>query len=63
MPASGGDAVHISNRAGEAPQESPDGACLYFVESIAGSSPLWRMPSSGGIAEKTVEGVDLVNFG
>jgi hypothetical protein len=39
-----------------------DGVWLYFVESIAGSSPLWRMPSTGGIAEKMVDGVDLMNF-
>jgi len=62
MPASGGNAVQVSNSAGEAPQESPDGAWLYYVQSIVGASPLWRMPTSGGVPVKVLEGVDLANF-
>ena len=62
MPASGGKPVLVLNRLGEAPQESQDGAWLYFVESMFGLSPLWRMPAAGGPPEKVVESVDLTNF-
>jgi Tol biopolymer transport system component len=54
--------VLVLNTAGEAPQESPDGAWLYFVQSLEGTSPLWRVPTSGGTPVKVVNGVDLVNF-
>jgi hypothetical protein len=62
MPSSGGDAVPVPTSFGEAPQESPDGAWLYFVENIEGASPLWRMPAAGGTPVKVVENVDLANF-
>src|SRR5262249_31798259 len=34
MPASGGDAVQITNSGGYAPIESPDGAYIYYVQTL-----------------------------
>jgi dipeptidyl aminopeptidase/acylaminoacyl peptidase len=61
VPASGGDPVQVSNAAGYAPLESPDGAYLYYVETMD-TSPLWRMPVSAGVPVKVLEGVVLANF-
>jgi hypothetical protein len=63
IPATGGDAVLATNGVGYMPQESPDGAYLYYVQSIGDApSPLWRMPASGGVPVKVVEGVALGNY-
>ncbi len=42
--------------------ESPDGAQLYYVQTIDEPSPLWRLPTSGGVPVKVLEGVVLANF-
>jgi hypothetical protein len=42
--------------------ESPDGAYIYYVETLDKSSPLWRQPTSGGIPVQVLEGVVLANF-
>lgn len=56
MPASGSDVVQVTNTAGWAPLESPDGAYLYYVETLDKPSPLWRLPASGGDPVKVLEG-------
>jgi hypothetical protein len=60
--ATGGDAVRLTTQAAYAPQESPDGAHVYYVETLDRPSALWRMPATGGTAEKVLEGVYLANF-
>jgi Tol biopolymer transport system component len=62
MPASGGDAVLVTEDGGYVPQESPDGAYLYYVQAMDGPSPLWRVPASGGEPVKVVDGVVLGNY-
>lgn len=62
LPVAGGDAIQVTTTAGYAAQESPDGAFIYYVETIDRPSALWRRPVSGGAAEKILEGVYLANF-
>src|SRR5687768_5817440 len=62
VPVAGGDAVRVTTTAAYAPQESPDGAFLYYVETLDRPSALWRMPTAGGAAEKVLDGVYLANF-
>ncbi|HEX9892405.1 MAG TPA: protein kinase [Gemmatimonadales bacterium] len=62
VPASGGSAVQVATGAGYAPQESPDGESIYYVEAIDKPSPLWRLPRSGGAPVKLLEGILLANF-
>jgi Tol biopolymer transport system component len=62
IPASGGTAVQVTNEAGYAPLESPDGAYLYYVETFDKPSPLWRLPASGGVPVKVLEGVFFGNY-
>ena len=58
----GGDAVQLTTSAAYASQESPDGAHIYYVETLDRPSALWRMPVASGAAEKVLEGVYLANF-
>ena len=44
------------------PLESPDGAYLYYVQTMDTPGPLWRVPASGGVPVKVLEGVVLGNF-
>ena len=37
--------------------ESPDGAYIYYMQTPAGPSALWRLPTSGGQPVKVLEGV------
>src|SRR4029077_16470276 len=62
VPASGGEAVPVSDRIGYIALESPNRADLYYVESVFAPSPLWRLPLSGGAPVKVLEGVVLGNF-
>jgi len=62
MPASGGDAVPLANSLGYEPQESPDSAYVYYVQVMDKPSPLLRVPVSGGVPEKVLDGVILGNF-
>lgn len=62
VPSSGGNAVQVTKNAGYAPQESPDGAYLYYVERVDQPSALWRVPVSGGAPAKILDGVILANF-
>jgi dipeptidyl aminopeptidase/acylaminoacyl peptidase len=62
VPASGGNPVQVTKDVGYAAQESPDGAFLYYVETTDRASPLRRIRTSGGNAEKVLEGVVLANF-
>jgi len=61
-PASGGDAVQVAKAAGLAPQESPDGAYVYFVETFDKPSLLRRLPVAGGPITNVLDGVFLANF-
>jgi eukaryotic-like serine/threonine-protein kinase len=62
IPASGGDAVQVTDNVAYAPFQSPDGADLYYVQAMLTPSPLWRVPASGGVPVKVLEGVVLGNF-
>ena len=52
----------VTNTVGYAPLESPDGAYLYYIQTMDTPSPLWRLPTSGGVPVKVLEGVVLGNF-
>ena len=52
----------MTTGASYAPQESPDGESVYYVGGIDGPSVLWRLPASGGVPVKVLEGVYLANF-
>ncbi|MGH7694671.1 MAG: hypothetical protein ACRENH_06805, partial [Gemmatimonadaceae bacterium] len=64
VPVGGGDAVQVTTSAAYAPQESPDGKFLYYVETVDRPSALWRRPVTGGGGkdEKVLDGVYLANF-
>lgn len=62
VPAAGGEAIQVTRSAGQAPLESPDGAYLYYVETLDRPSALWRLPVAGGVAEKVLDGVYLANY-
>jgi serine/threonine protein kinase/Tol biopolymer transport system component len=64
VPVSGGTAVQVSPGAGEMPIESPDGAYVYFTESVSPTtpSPLWRVPVTGGSAVKIADGVTSATY-
>jgi serine/threonine protein kinase len=62
VPAAGGAAVRVTDALGIAPQESVDGAYLYYIETLDKPCPLWRMPVGGGKAEKVLDGVVLANY-
>jgi serine/threonine-protein kinase len=63
IPASGGDAVPVTGAVGYAGFESPDGAHLYYAESVDNTpAPLWRLAASGGAPVRVLEGVVLGNF-
>jgi Tol biopolymer transport system component/predicted Ser/Thr protein kinase len=62
VPAAGGEAIQVTRSAGQAPLESPDGAYLYYVETLDRPSALWRLPVAGGAAEKVLDGVYLANY-
>jgi hypothetical protein len=57
MSATGGEAQQITSNGAFAGFESPDGAYLYYNQSMDTPSPLWRVPSSGGQAVKVLDGV------
>jgi len=56
VPLSGGEAQQVTKNGGNAAFESWDGTQLYYLQP-GGSTSLWRMPSSGGIAVKILDGV------
>jgi Tol biopolymer transport system component len=66
MPASGGDAVQVTQNGGWGPIYSPDGKYLYYARN-RGPSPillrdgrrhvLLRMPAEGGAEQQVLEGV------
>jgi eukaryotic-like serine/threonine-protein kinase len=58
----GGEAVPVTESVGYAPQESPHGDQLYYVDNVFTPGALWRMPISGGRSEKIIDGVFLGNF-
>ena len=52
----------MTKSVGYTPLESPDGAYLYYVETYDKPSPLWRLPASGGVPVKVLEGVWFANY-
>jgi hypothetical protein len=62
VPSAGGAAVQVTTTPAYAALESPDGASVYYVETVDRPSALWRMPVTGGAAEKVLEGVYLANY-
>jgi Tol biopolymer transport system component len=48
IPASGGEAVRVTNSPASESFESPDGADIYYLDAWDSSSPVWRQPVSGG---------------
>ncbi len=63
MPASGGDAVQVTNNVGYvrlASRRMAPTSTTY--ETMDTPSPLWRLPASGGVPVKVLEGVVLGNF-
>jgi Tol biopolymer transport system component/predicted Ser/Thr protein kinase len=57
MPVSGGTAVQVTHNGGYIALESPDGAHVYYTQTIAAASPLWRVSTTGGQPEKIADGV------
>ena len=57
IPASGGEAVRVTNSPASESFESPDGADIYYLDAWDRSSPVWRQPVSGGSPVKILEGV------
>jgi Tol biopolymer transport system component len=62
VPALGGDALRVTNNAGFAAFESPDGVHLYYNQTMETPSPLWRQRVSGGAPERVLEGVVRAAF-
>ena len=60
--ATGGEPIQLTTSVAFGPQESPDGAFIYYVESVEAPSTLWRIPAGGGRAERVLDGVYLSNF-
>ncbi|MEW5915489.1 MAG: protein kinase [Gemmatimonadota bacterium] len=58
----GGEAVQVTTTPAYAALESPDGASIYYVETLDRPSALRRMPVTGGTAEKVLDGVYLANY-
>ena len=52
----------MTNNVGFAAFESPDGAYLYYTQTMDRPSPLWRLPTSGGVPVKVLDGVVLRAF-
>jgi Tol biopolymer transport system component/DNA-binding winged helix-turn-helix (wHTH) protein len=58
MPATGGDAVRVTEHGGEGPFESPDGRVLYFFKTGAGGAEqVWRRLLSRGDERQLLPGV------
>jgi len=55
MPASGGEAVQITRRGGDAPQESPDGRLVYYEKGYPSQCSVWKVPAAGGEEVKVLD--------
>jgi Tol biopolymer transport system component len=63
MPASGGEAVQVTEHGGEGPFESPDGRYLcYFKAGAGGAEQVWRRPLAGGEEHQLLPEVFRGNF-
>jgi len=58
--AEGGMPQPVTDDDGMAAQESPDGQWLYFTRGL--EDGLWRMPKSGGVAEKVLSSPDAAHW-
>jgi Tol biopolymer transport system component len=61
VPSAGGDAVQVTPNQGARVFESPDGGILYYL-TFSIVSPVWRLPTSGGVPVKLLDGVVWFNF-
>jgi Tol biopolymer transport system component/DNA-binding winged helix-turn-helix (wHTH) protein len=61
MPALGGAATRLTQHGGTAPQESLDGATLYYVKP-AGVGSLWKMPVNGGEEKQIADAIFRSNY-
>ena len=52
----------MTKNVGDMAQESPDGAYIYYLETIERPSALWRVAVSGGVPVKVLEGVVLGSY-
>ena len=62
MPATGGDAVKVTNGPAGRPIESADGRDLYYGDAPDRSDALWRLPLAGGAPVKVLDGVINYHF-
>jgi hypothetical protein len=62
IPVTGGESIQLTRSIGQAMMKSPDGAHLYYVETMDKPSILRRLPVSGGPAVRVLEGVVGGNF-
>jgi hypothetical protein len=53
MPSNGGEAVQITRNSGDAPQESPDGKFLYYMNAVS----VWRAAVDGTQEAKVLDSV------
>jgi Tol biopolymer transport system component/DNA-binding winged helix-turn-helix (wHTH) protein len=61
IPAQGGTPVRVTRHGGSAPQESLDGATLFYVKQ-AGVGSLWRMPLAGGEEKQIASSIFRSNY-
>ena len=61
MPSQGGAAVQVTRKGGTAPQESLDGATLYYVKPT-GVGSLWKMPLAGGEEKQIADAIFRSNY-
>ena len=62
MRSEGGAAVQVTPNPGSVSVESSDGRYLYYTETTARPSALWRLPFAGGPPVKLIDGVVLGAF-
>jgi Tol biopolymer transport system component len=55
VPCEGGVPVLVTNKAGWAPVESPDGRFIYGFKGEPGGGSLWKIPSAGGEETKVLD--------
>jgi eukaryotic-like serine/threonine-protein kinase len=62
MPATGGDAVKVTNGPAGRPIESADGHDLYYGDAQDRADALWRLSLAGGAPVKVLDGVINYHF-
>ena len=63
IPASGGEAVQLTQEGGDRPQVSPDGKWVYYLKPTRpGEDSLWRSSLEGGAEEQVLDSVSQLSF-